>query len=70
MKLYTPEGSVLMEIEAIEPGNDALLIRGKIMGTMPMKAQLRASEVRRGLRFVSVKLVLFIVKALLHRTTR
>jgi hypothetical protein len=65
MKLYTPDGAVLMEIEAIEPGRDSVLIRGRIMGTMPMKAQLRAAELRRGVRFLNWKLARFALRALL-----
>ena len=46
MKLYTPDKTVLMDVTAIRDHPDGLLIEGKIMGAMPMKAILRAEELR------------------------
>ncbi len=57
MKLFTPEKTVLMDITAITPHPDGLLIEGKIMGTMPMKAVLRSNELQAGRRFLSWALV-------------
>ena len=41
MKLYTPEQTDLIDVTAVGPHPDGLLIEGKIMGVMPMKAVLR-----------------------------
>ncbi|WFU41525.1 hypothetical protein QA640_03055 [Bradyrhizobium sp. CB82] len=46
MKFYTPEKGVLMEVTSLERHPDGLLLKGKIMGTMPMKAILRPEEAR------------------------
>ena len=46
MKLYSPDKSVLMEVTAIKPHPDGLVIEGKIMGAMPMKAILRPEEMK------------------------
>lgn len=56
MKFYTPDKTVLMDISAVKPHPDGVLIEGRIMGAMPMKAVLRAGELRGGLRLLSVKL--------------
>lgn len=53
MKFYTPEKAVLMEITAVKPHPDGLMIEGKIMGTMPMRAVLRAEELRAGFALMS-----------------
>jgi hypothetical protein len=53
MKFYTPEKTVLMEITAVKPHADGLMIEGKIMGTMPMRAVLRPDELRAGFSLLS-----------------
>ena len=55
MKLYTPDNSELIEISAVVPSPDGLVIEGTIMGAMPMKAVLRPSELRRGFRLLTFR---------------
>jgi hypothetical protein len=55
VKLYTPDNSELIEISAVEPSPDGLLIKGTIMGAMPMKALLRPAELRRGFRLLTFR---------------
>lgn len=62
MKLYSPDKSLLIEVRALTPCHDGLLVEGKIMGAMPMKAVLRPGELRAGLKFASL--------AVLRRTLR
>jgi hypothetical protein len=57
MKLYTPEKTVLMDVTAIKDHPDGLLIEGKIMGAMPMKAILRADQLRAGRSLVTWRLI-------------
>jgi len=57
MKLYTPEGTELIDVSAVGPHADGLLIERKIMGAVPMKALLRPRELRAGLRFLSLKMI-------------
>jgi hypothetical protein len=57
MKLYTPEKTELIDVSAVRPHGDGLLIEGKIMGAMPMKAVLQPRELRAGLRFLRLKLI-------------
>jgi hypothetical protein len=57
MKLYTPESTELIDVSAIRPHPDGLLIEGKIMGAMPMKAVLRPRELRGAFRLLSLRTV-------------
>lgn len=67
MKLYTPEKSVLLDVTSVQPHPDGLLVAGKIMGTMPMKAIVRPEELRAGLRLLTVPLFFKLVTMLFRR---
>jgi hypothetical protein len=67
MKLYTSEHTDLMEVQAIEPTAEGLVIDGQIMGAMPMKALLTPAELRRGLRFLTPRLVFACLGMLFRR---
>lgn len=47
MKITQPDGSVLMEVADARIADGRILVTGKIMGAMPMKAIIRPSEVRK-----------------------
>ena len=49
VKLFGVDETVLIEITAVKPHTQGLMIEGKIMGAMPMKAFLHADEMRAGL---------------------
>jgi hypothetical protein len=57
MKIFSPDNNVLMEIVSVTPHSKGILIEGKIMGTMPMKAVLKPAELRAGFRLFSFKLI-------------
>ncbi len=62
VKLYSAQdGSELMRIDSIERDGDQLLIRGKAFGAMPLAAKLRPDEVRKGLKLLNARLVLFLL---------
>jgi len=50
MKVTQPDGSVLMEVADAQIVDGKILITGKIMGAMPMKAIVRPSEARKLIR--------------------
>ena len=50
MKFFTPEGGELIEIMTVTPERDGVLIQGKIMGAMPMKAVLKPEAIASGLQ--------------------
>jgi hypothetical protein len=64
MKLYTPEKNVLLDVTAVQPHPEGILVTGKIMGTMPMKAIVRPEELRAGFRLLNVKLFLTLASML------
>ena len=64
MKLYSPDKSLLIEIRAITEHPDGLLIDGKIMGSMPMKAIVRPSELRGMLKLASARVAFKALKML------
>lgn len=67
MKMQGPDGSELIEVLDVQPHESGLLLSGQIMGAMPMKAVLRPSQLRAGLRLVSVRLVLRLIAMLFRR---
>jgi hypothetical protein len=51
MKIFSIDGSVLMDIKSVERNGKFIELRGTIMGSMPVKARLQPAEARKGLRF-------------------
>jgi hypothetical protein len=69
MKLYTPEKSILLDVTSVQSHPDGVLVMGKIMGTMPMKAIVRPEELRAGIRLLTVG-VFFTLIAMLFRPAK
>jgi len=67
VKLYTPDNSELIDISAVTPLPDGLLIEGTIMGAMPMKAVLRRAELRRGFRLLTFRSALALILMLFRK---
>jgi hypothetical protein len=67
MKFFTPERAELIVITAVDPHPEGLIISGKIMGAMPMKAVLTPAQLRAGFKFLSVKLVMTLIGMLFRR---
>ena len=61
MKVYTPDRDELMEISSIARSGDSLVVSGKIMGSMPMRAVIRPDEARKGLRLLNFRTTLFLL---------
>lgn len=68
MKFFTPERSELIVITNVDTCPDGLIISGKIMGAMPMKAVLNPAQLRAGFKFLSFKLVFAVIGMLFRRT--
>ena len=64
MKFYTTDKTVLMEVTAVTQHKEGIVLDGNIMGTMPLKAVIRPSELRAGLRFLNAKLIWVLLKML------
>ncbi len=67
MKLFTPEKIELLEVKSLSPSPEGLVIDGQIMGTMPMKAVLTPQELRRALRFLTLRNIVFVIGLLFRR---
>ena len=61
MKVYTPDKSELMMISKVERDGRILLIHGKIMGSLPMKAVIRPDEARKAFGLIGLKTFLFLL---------
>ena len=68
MRLYTPDKTVLMDVSRVTRHPDGIVIEGKIMGTMPMKAVLRPEELRAALKLASPGLLWQLIRMLFKRT--
>ncbi len=67
MKLFTPEKIELLVVTSVSPHADGVLIEGKIMGAMPMKAVLRPAELRSSIRLLSIRTLFALVGMLFKR---
>lgn len=61
LRLRSPDEQELMNIEALERDGDALVVKGKGFGTIPMVVKLGPEEAREGLRLLGWKRLLFLV---------
>jgi hypothetical protein len=61
MKISSLDKSELMVIGTIERKGNALVVRGRILGAMPMAAVITPEEARKGLKLLNVRLILFLV---------
>ena len=53
MKIYGADGKEMMSVSAIERDGGELLVKGKIFGTMPLSARLKAEDARAGMKLMS-----------------
>ena len=61
MKIFGPDNQELIAISAIERDGAELVLRGKILGTLPMSARIRPEEARRGLKLLDWRTAMFVL---------
>jgi hypothetical protein len=61
MKITSTDGSELMTVHGLERDGNALLIRGKVFGAMPMNARLTPDAARAALKMLTPRLVFFLL---------
>jgi hypothetical protein len=61
MKIYGADGKEMMTVNSIEREGSALVIRGKLFGTMPLTAKLRPGEARKAFRLLNFRTALFLL---------
>jgi hypothetical protein len=67
MKLYTPEKTDLIEVTAIRPERNGVVIEGTIMGAMPMRAFLRPRELRSAFALLRPRIIFTLLAMLFRR---
>lgn len=70
MKIFGSDNQELIAISAIERDGAELVLRGKILGTLPMSARIRPEEARRGLRMLDWRTALFVLSLPWRRRRR
>ena len=61
MRLYDANDEELMSVSEIGRDDNALVIKGKTFGTMPMTAKLRPGDLRKGIRLLGLGKLLFLL---------
>ena len=67
MKVYAVDDRELMEISEVVPEGNALLLRGRIFGSMPVTAKLTPKEMRAALKLLTIRKVFFLVSLFFRR---
>lgn len=67
MKILDAQDKELMTVRKIAREGDALIIRGKIFGAMPMVAKLTPAEARAALKLLDWRTMLFLLTILFRR---
>jgi hypothetical protein len=64
MELYTVDNTSLMSVKSLRPEGNNLLIEGKIMGAMPVRAVLTPDQARAALKLMDFKTIVFLLTIL------
>ena len=67
-KILDAQDKELMAIRKVERDGNALVIRGKIFGAMPMVAKLTPEEARAALKLIDLKTFLFLLTMLFRKS--
>ncbi len=70
MKIYSQDGSELMDVSAIERDGNKLVVKGKIFQSMPMTAKLNPEEARKGMKMMSFSTWLFLLSMPFRKSTK
>jgi hypothetical protein len=70
MKILSTDGGELMTVQSLERDGNALLIRGKVFGAMPMNAKLTPEAARAALKMLTPGLVWFLLTLPFRRESR
>ncbi len=67
MKIYAVDDRELMDISKIVREGNALLLKGKIFGSMPVTAKLTPAEVRAALQLLDWRTLIFVISMVFRR---
>ena len=61
MKLYNLDESTLMEIASVDRSGNNIVVKGTILGSMPVTCMLTPREARGAFKLLSLRLWLFLL---------
>jgi hypothetical protein len=61
MRLFSQDRTELLRVEGLDKRGNELVIRGQAFGSMPITAMLGPQEVRKFLKLLNFRLVLFLL---------
>ncbi|EQB04235.1 hypothetical protein L288_14245 [Sphingobium quisquiliarum P25] len=67
MLILDGQGKELMNVRKVERDGNDLVVTGKIMGAMPMKARLTPAQARAGLKMLDWRTILFLLTLLFRK---
>jgi hypothetical protein len=67
MKIYGPDNTELMQVTLLEKDGNALVMKGKVFGSLPMTAKLTPQEGRNALKLLNFKLAVFLLTFLFRK---
>ena len=67
MKLYSSDGSEMMEVTKIVPDGNRLLLSGTMMGAMPIEVVLNGTEMRKLFPLLNLRIVLTALRMLFSK---
>lgn len=67
MKLLTTDQGTLMDVKSLSRDGNNLMIEGRIMGALPVRAVLTPAEARKALRLLNFKTVIFLLTLLFRK---
>lgn len=70
IRLYGPDNNEMMAISTLETENNALLIKGKIYGAMPLTARLYPEDARAFFKLMTPRLIWFLFTMLLRKSVK
>lgn len=68
MKIYSEEGSTVMEIFSLERDGNQITIKGKVFESIPMTAKIRPEELRRGFKLLKLSQLWFLLTFIFRRS--
>jgi len=67
MQLLTMEHDSLMDVKSLAQEGNTLVIEGRIMGALPVRAVLTPHEARAALKLIDLKTFLFLLTILFRK---
>lgn len=67
MELKTLDNETLMSISSMERSGNSIVVEGRIMGALPVRAKLPPSEARKALKLLTFGKVLFLLTILFRK---